>query len=72
MDSDALSKIKEIINRLDSPHADKIFVAKEYTKADLRRDLLIVIELAGPARDLASPPITRRTPGWSRAAKDSS
>lgn len=34
---DALYVLAE---RLDSPHADKVYLAKGYTKADLRRDLL--------------------------------
>lgn len=33
-------RLREIIDRLDSPHADKVFVAKGYTKADLCRDLM--------------------------------
>jgi hypothetical protein len=36
-------KIKEIADRIQSRYADKIYVAKEYTKADLRRDLLATI-----------------------------
>jgi hypothetical protein len=31
--------IRQIIERLRSAHADKVFVAKDYTKADLIRDL---------------------------------
>ena len=40
---DAARRIREIANKLDSPHADKVYVAREYTKADLRRDLLATI-----------------------------
>lgn len=29
----------DIVEKLKSPHADKIYVAKDYTKADLLRDL---------------------------------
>jgi hypothetical protein len=36
-------RIREIADRLDSPYADKVYIAKEYTKADLRRDLLATI-----------------------------
>lgn len=36
-------KIRELAERLDSPYADKVYVAKDYTKADLRRDLLATI-----------------------------
>jgi len=39
----AWQTIKRIADRLESPHADKIFVGKDYTKADLRRDLLATI-----------------------------
>jgi len=35
----AWQKIKQIADRIASPHDDKIYVAKDYTKADLRRDL---------------------------------
>lgn len=31
--------LQAIIAGLRSPHADKVYVAKEYTKADLIRDL---------------------------------
>jgi hypothetical protein len=41
----AATRIREIADKLDSPHADKVYVAKEYTKADLRRDLLATIPL---------------------------
>lgn len=37
--------IREIADKLDSPHADKVYLAREYTKADLRRDLLAAIPL---------------------------
>jgi hypothetical protein len=33
-------RIRELANKLDSHYAEMVFVAKEYTKADLRRDLL--------------------------------
>ena len=36
----AWEKIREIAKRLESPHEDKIFVAKDYTKKQLREDLL--------------------------------
>lgn len=39
-------RVREIAAILDSPHADKVYVAKEYTKADLRRDLLASIPIA--------------------------
>lgn len=39
----AWERIRELAEKLDSPHADKVFVAKDYTKADLRRDLLATI-----------------------------
>jgi hypothetical protein len=39
-------RMREIAALLDSPHADKVYVAKEYTKADLRRDLLASIPIA--------------------------
>jgi hypothetical protein len=47
-------RVREIADLLDSPHADKslplartgVYVGKEYTKADLRRDLLALIPVA--------------------------
>jgi len=36
----AWEAMREIAERLNSPHADKLYVAKDYTKADLRRDIL--------------------------------
>lgn len=42
-DRDCWQHIGEIIERLKSTHEDKIFVAKAYTKGDLRRDLLAVL-----------------------------
>lgn len=46
--SGAWRRIKELADKLDSPQADKVYVAKEYTKADLRRDLLAAIPKADP------------------------
>jgi len=46
----------EIITKLRSPHADKIYLAKDYTKADLIRDLGMIEEdrlHAGWDRDLS-------------------
>jgi hypothetical protein len=39
-------KIKEIAEMIASTHEDKIYVAKDYTKGDLRRDLLATIPKA--------------------------
>lgn len=39
----AFGRIRELADKLDGPHADKVYVAKEYTKADLRRDLLATL-----------------------------
>ena len=39
----AWRKIREITERLKSPHEDKVFVAKDYTKKQLREDLLATI-----------------------------
>lgn len=33
-----------LVARLESPHADKVYLAKEYTKADLIRDLRRLID----------------------------
>jgi hypothetical protein len=46
-------RMREIAELLDTPHADKslplartgVYVAREYTKADLRRDLLASIPI---------------------------
>lgn len=35
-----IAALQAIMARLDSPHADKVFVAKDYTKADLLCDLV--------------------------------
>ena len=37
------NRVRELADKLLSPNADRIYVAKEYTKADLRRDLLATI-----------------------------
>ena len=44
-DDDVLAwdQIRAIAKRLESPHADKIYVAKDYTKEDLRKDLIAII-----------------------------
>lgn len=34
-----MKHLEDIIRQIESPHADKIFVGKGYTKADLIRDL---------------------------------
>lgn len=47
----AWTRIRELAEKLNSPHADKVFVAKDYTKADLRRDLLATIPLSLPMED---------------------
>jgi hypothetical protein len=41
----AARRIREIADKLDSPHADKTYLAKEDTKAELRRDLLAMLPL---------------------------
>jgi hypothetical protein len=42
-DHGAWERIRQLAERLESPHADKVYIAKDYTKADLRRDLLASI-----------------------------
>lgn len=42
-DEERRKKITALADRLISPNADKVYIAKEYTKADLRRDLLASI-----------------------------
>jgi len=37
-------KIEALIARLKSPHADKIYVGKEFTKADLIRELELLLK----------------------------
>lgn len=37
--TDAAYRLVRLIERLESPHADKIYVAKGYTKADLIAEL---------------------------------
>jgi hypothetical protein len=39
----AWQKIKKIANRMASTHEDKIYVVQDYSKGDLRRDLLATI-----------------------------
>lgn len=47
-DHGAWERVQELAEKLSSPHADKVFVAKDYTKADLRRDLLASIPKMPP------------------------
>ena len=48
----AWQKIKEIAELIASTHEDKIYIARDYTKGDLRRDLLATIpESVGAYKD---------------------
>lgn len=40
----AAERIRTIAAKIESPNADRVYVAKEYTLADLRRDLLATVQ----------------------------
>ena len=43
IDLDYVRRIRAIVDRLDSPYAHQVYVAKDYTKADLIRDLSALV-----------------------------